>query len=72
MSSDKASISFYKKHCVAAKVIYLAIFCCLATIEVASWQLFERSINSTYVEVCVLVFEKRNGGTGFVLYSQCH
>ena len=67
VSPDEASSSFYKKHCVAAEVIYLAIFCCLATIKVALWQL-----KSTYVEVCLLVYEKHKSGTEFVLLSHCH
>ena len=33
---------------------------------------FKEDLNSTYVEVCLLVYEKHKGGTGFVLFSQCH
>ena len=29
-------------------------------------------LNSTYVEVCLLVYEKYKSGTGFVLFSHCH
>ena len=53
MSPDKASVSLHKKHCVKAEVIYLAIVCCLATIEVALWQLFE---NSSEYHVCRSLF----------------
>ena len=72
VSQVEASSSFSNMCCVAANVIYPAIFCCLATIEVASRQLFERSLNSTYVEVYLLVYERYKGGTGFVLFSHCH
>ena len=69
----KASSSFYTKCYVVGKVIYLAIFCCLATTEVASRQLFEKKVlNSIHVENCFLVQEKHKSGTGFVLFSHCH
>ena len=60
VSPVKASSSFYEKKCVAAEVINLAFFCCLATIEMASSQLFVIILNSTYIKVCLLVYEKFN------------
>ena len=72
VSPDEASNSFYKKHCVAAEVIYLAIFCCLATIKWHCGNYLKEVLKSTYVEVCLLVYEKHKSGTGFVLLSHCH
>ena len=42
------------------------------TIEVALWQFLKEVLNSTYVGVCLMVYEKHKGGTVFVLFSQCH
>ena len=69
MSPDMARSSFYKKHCVAAEAIYPAIFCRLATIEVALCNSLKEVLN---VEVCLLVYEKHKSGIGFVLVSHCH
>ena len=51
VSPVKASSSFYKRYFFAVKAICLAIFCCLATIEVARGDYLKEVLNSTYVEV---------------------
>ena len=72
VSPVRASSSFCKRYFVAAKAICLTIFCCLATIEVARGDYLKEVLNSTYVEVCLLVYEKHKSGTWFVLFSHCH
>ena len=71
VSPYKASISFYKKHSVAAEVT-LQSFVALQPKKWLCGNYLKEVLNSTYVKVCLLVHEKHKGGTGFVLFSQCH
>ena len=52
VSPDKTRSSFYRKHCVAAKVIYLAIFVAKQPLKWHRGNYLKEVLNSKYVEVC--------------------